>query len=69
MLADVQYRELVVSNGVEWRPQAIQFDFESVEMERGETGKRFNRPCSVADSDAHTAGYLVARTSYSRQMK
>ena len=41
--ADVQYQELVVLNGVEWRPQAVQFEFESVEMERGGTGRRFDR--------------------------
>ena len=56
VLADVQFRELVVSSGVEWERQAVQFYFES--------------KVTDADSDAHAAGYLVAkrvRTSYSRQ--
>ena len=59
VLADVQCWELVVSNGVEWGLQAVQFEFESVEMERGGTGRRFDRPCSDPDSDGHTVGYPV----------
>ena len=30
-------------------------------MERGGTGRRFHRPCSGADSDAHTVGYPVTK--------
>ena len=55
----------MASNGVEWRLQAVQFDSEldseSVAMERGVTGTRFDRPCSDADSDAHNVGYPVAK--------
>ena len=43
VLADVQFRELEVSNGVEWERQAVQFYFESVDMEGGGTGRRFDR--------------------------
>ena len=60
VLADVQCWELVVSSGVERGLQVLQFDFdfefefefefERVEMERGGTGRRFDRPCSDADS-------------------
>ena len=48
-------------NDVEGRLQAVQFDFEfeSVELERGETGRRFDRSCSDADSDAHAVGHTV----------
>ena len=54
--------------------QAVQFDFESVQMDRGGMGRRFDRPCSGAHSDAHTAGYPVAEgvnvsACYSRQVK
>ena len=30
-------------------------------MERGGTERRFDKPCSDADSDAHTVGYPVAK--------
>ena len=32
---------------------AFEFEFESAELERGGTGRRFDRPSSDADSDAH----------------
>ena len=53
----------MASNDVGRRLQAAHVDFEfpveSVELERGGTGRRFDRPCSDADSDAHAVGYTV----------
>ena len=35
-----------------------EFEFESVELEREGTGRRFDRPCSDADSDAHAVAFF-----------
>ena len=35
---------------------AFESDFESVELGRDGTGRRFDRPCSDPDSGAHAVG-------------
>ena len=48
----------VASIGVEWWQQMVQFDFESVELERDGTVRGFDSPFSGTDFDVHTVGYL-----------
>ena len=59
-------RRAVLSVG-DWFPRLAlndvqldcEFEFESVELERDGTGRRFDRPCSDADSDAHAVVYIL----------
>ena len=44
----------MASNDVDWELQSIQL------MERDWTGRMFDRPCSDAESDAHSVGYFFA---------